>query len=99
MASETVAEDPSPQRLVGHSEPRASAPGAAAIASLITPLNTSMVPVALEDVRISLDVDTSTSISLVSTFAFASAIAQPLGGLAADRIGPRTVIMAGFLMM
>src|SRR5262245_66303614 len=79
--------------------PIASVTGAAAIASLITPLNTSMVPVALEDVRISLGVDTSTSISLLSAFAFASAIAQPVGGLVADRVGPRTVLLAGFPIM
>ena len=81
----------------GH--PVASVTSAAAIASLITPLNTSMVPVALEDVRISLGVDTSTAISLLSAFAFASAIAQPVGGLVADRVGPRTVLLAGFLIM
>src|SRR5262245_48441157 len=81
----------------GH--PVASVTSAAAIASLITPLNTSMVPVALEDVRISLGVDTSTAISLLSAFAFASAIAQPVGGLVADRVGPRTVLLVGFPIM
>src|SRR5262245_9713842 len=66
------------------SRPRvASVTSVAAIASLITPLNTSMVPVALEDVRTSLGVGTSTAISLLSAFAFASAIAQPVGGLVA----------------
>src|SRR5262245_145910 len=79
--------------------PVAKVTSAAAIASLITPLNTSMVPVALEDVRISLGVDTSTSISLLSAFAFTSAIAQPMAGLVVDRVGPRTVLLAGFPIM
>src|SRR5262249_37309112 len=73
--------------------------GAAAIATLISPLNTSMVAVALEDVRISLGVDASTAVTLLSAFAFASALAHPVGGFFVDRFGPRTTMLAGFLIV
>src|SRR5262249_12519160 len=72
---------------------------AAAIAALVTPFNTSLIAVALEKLRLTFGVDTRTSLSLLSAFALASAIALPMGGLLADRFGPRVVMLTGFCIM
>lgn len=73
--------------------------GTLAIATLLNPLNTSMIAVALVDVQGSFGVGTSDSTWLLSSSALTSALAQPVTGVLADRFGPRRVLLAGLLVV
>jgi MFS family permease len=69
--------------------------GAIALASMLTPLNTSMLPVALPHVQREFGTSASASTWLLTVFALVSAVGHPLAGVLADRLGPRRVLMAG----
>src|SRR5262249_51069819 len=69
--------------------------GTVAVATALNPLNTSMIAVALADVRSDLRVGPASASLLLLSFALASAVAQPLAGWLADRVGSRRVLVAG----
>jgi MFS family permease len=66
-----------------------------ALASMLTPLNTSMLPVALPHVQREFGTSANASTWLLTVFALGSAVGHPLAGVLADRLGPRRVLMAG----
>jgi MFS family permease len=72
--------------------------GAIALASTLTPLNTSMLPVALPHVQREFGTSASASTWLLTVFALVSAVGHPLAGVLADRLGPRRVLMAGLVV-
>ena len=72
--------------------------GAIALASMLTPLNTSMLPVALPHVQREFGTSASASTWLLTVFALVSAVGHPLAGVLADRLGPRRVLMAGLVV-
>jgi MFS family permease len=69
--------------------------GTVALASLLNPLNTSMLAVALPQLQREFGTSAGASTWLHTVFAFVSAIAHPLAGVLADRLGPRRVLIAG----
>jgi MFS family permease len=69
------------------------------LGTLLTPLNSSMVAVALVRLQQDFAVGVGTVTWLVSGFYLASAIAQPVTGRLADRLGPRRVFVAGLLLV
>jgi hypothetical protein len=69
--------------------------GAIALASMLTPLNTSMLPVALPHVQREFGTSASASTWLLTVFALGSAVGHPLAGVLADRLGPRRVLIGG----
>jgi MFS family permease len=75
-----------------------TAVGTVAMAAVLTPLNTSMFPVALPDVQREFSVSARASTWLLTVFALASALAHPLAGYLADRLGPRRVLVAGLVV-
>ncbi len=75
-----------------------AAVGTVAVATVLNPLNTSMIAVALSELGRVFGVSTSTSTWLVSAFALASAVGHPLAGCLADALGPRRVLVAGLVI-
>lgn len=73
--------------------------GTVALATLLNPLNTSMIAVALVDLQRSFAVETGASTWLLSAFALTSAIAQPIMGRLAQRFGPGRVLLAGLFIV
>jgi MFS family permease len=69
------------------------------LGTLLTPLNSSMVAVALASLQRDFAVGVGTVTWLVSGFYLASAIAQPMTGRLADRLGPRRVFLAGLVLV
>jgi MFS family permease len=69
--------------------------GTVALASLLNPLNTSMLAVALPQVQREFGTSAGASTWLHTVFAFVSALGHPLAGVLADRLGPRRVLIAG----
>src|SRR5215472_13652459 len=69
------------------------------LGTLLTPLNSSMVAVALARLEQDFSVGVGTVTWLVSGFYLASAIAQPVTGRLADRLGPRRVFVSGLLVV
>src|SRR5262249_31214796 len=72
--------------------------GTVAWAVALNPLNTSMMAMALPEMRHVFAVSARTSTWLLSAFAAASALGHPLPGALADRLGPRRVLAAGLVM-
>lgn len=72
---------------------------ATALASLLAPLNSTMVAVALPDVRHHYDVGVGSLTWLVSSYLIAVAISQPAGGRLGDHFGHLRVVMAGLLAL
>ncbi|HEU4426563.1 MAG TPA: MFS transporter, partial [Pilimelia sp.] len=66
-----------------------------ALGTLLNPLNSSMIAVALVALQQAFDVGVATSSWLVSAFYLAACVAQPLMGRIADRFGPRRVYCTG----
>lgn len=83
------ATDRLPRRLVG----------AIALGTLLNPLNSSMIAVALIPLRSDFGVSVATVTWLVSGFYLAAAIGQPLMGRLADLFGPRRVFCCGLLLV
>jgi MFS family permease len=69
------------------------------LGTLLTPLNSSMVAVALVSLQHDFGVGVGTATWLVSGFYLASAVAQPVTGRLADRLGPRRVFLTGLLLV
>jgi MFS family permease len=75
-----------------------AAVGTVAVATVLNPLNTSMIAVALSELGRVFGVSASASTWLVSAFALASAVGHPLAGRLADGLGPRRVLVAGLVI-
>ncbi|HZU14203.1 MAG TPA: MFS transporter [Chloroflexota bacterium] len=67
--------------------------------TLLNPLNSSMIAVALLTLRADFHVSIATVTWLVSGFYLAGAVGMPLMGRLADRFGPRRVFTAGLLLV
>lgn len=70
-----------------------------ALGTLLNPLNSSMIAVALVGLQRDFDVGIATSTWLVSGFYLAAAVAQPLMGRLADQVGARRLFVAGLVLM
>src|SRR5688500_14514105 len=68
-----------------------------ALGSIVAPLNSTMLAVALPDIRESFDVGHGTVAWLVSSYLIAMAAAQPLGGRIGDQIGRERALSLGLL--
>lgn len=66
--------------------------------TLLNPLNSSMIAVALLDLRSSFAVSTGTASWLISSFYLAGAIGMALMGRLADQFGPRRVFCTGVVL-
>ncbi|HLH21719.1 MAG TPA: MFS transporter [Chloroflexota bacterium] len=73
--------------------------GAVLAGTLLNPLNSSMIAVALVLIQADFRVSVATASWLLSGFALAAAVAQPLMGRFADLFGPRRVFCAGLLLV
>lgn len=82
---------------------RGAAPGeravlaTAALGTMLLPLNSTMIAVALPDIVDDLDVSVASTAWLVSGYLIAQASLQPLAGKLGDRLGRRTLILAGLI--
>jgi len=72
---------------------------AIAAGTLLNPLNSSMIAVALVTIGRSFSVSIQTVTWLVSGFYLAAAVGQPLMGRLADRFGPRKVFLLGLSLV
>src|SRR5262245_9916703 len=72
--------------------------GTVALAAMLNPLNTSILPVALPQLQREFGTSASASTWLLTLFALVSAIGHPLAGVLADRLGPRRVLIAGLVI-
>jgi len=72
---------------------------AIALGTLLNPLNSSMIAVALVSLQHAFGVGLATSSWLVSAFYLAACVGQPLMGRIADRFGPRRVYCAGLVVV
>lgn len=70
-----------------------------AAASFLAPLNSSMLAVALPDIRGSFGVSVATATWLVSAYLVSVAVAQPVGGRLGDAFGCRRVILLGLTVL
>ena len=65
---------------------------------MLSPLNTSLFPVALPDLQREFSTSARASTWLLTVFALASAVGHPLAGYLADSLGPRRVLLAGLVV-
>src|SRR3989304_9681905 len=65
------------------------------LGSIVAPLNSTMLAVALPDIRQDFAIGHSTVAWLVSSYLIAMAVAQPVGGRIGDQIGRARVFRAG----
>src|SRR5262245_13279899 len=72
--------------------------GTVAVAAMLSPLNTSMFPVALPALQREFSTSASATTWLLTVFALASAVGHPVAGYLADRLGPRCVLVAGLVI-
>lgn len=72
---------------------------AMAAASFLAPLNSSMLAVALPDIRSSFGVSVGAATWLVSGYLVSVAVAQPVGGRLGDAFGCRRVIVVGLAVL
>src|ERR1700730_3125612 len=68
------------------------------LGTLLNPLNSSMIAVALVALHRDFNVDLGTSTWLVSAFYLTGAVGQPLMGRLADLLGPRRVFLTGLAL-
>lgn len=68
------------------------------LGTLLNPLNSSMIAVALVPLHIDFHVDLGTSTWLVSSFYLTASVAQPLMGRLADLFGARRIFLIGIAM-
>ncbi|OLB77664.1 MAG: hypothetical protein AUI14_15460 [Actinobacteria bacterium 13_2_20CM_2_71_6] len=73
--------------------------GSIALGTLLNPLNSSMIAVALVPLQREFGVSLATSTWLISGFYLTASVAQPLMGRFADRYGPRRVFCAGLALV
>ncbi|WP_314149401.1 MFS transporter [uncultured Leifsonia sp.] len=72
---------------------------ALSLGTLLNPLNSSMIAVALVPLQHSFRVDVTTVTWVITSFYLASAAGQPLMGRLADRFGPRRLFLFGMLVV
>src|SRR5207248_11522887 len=65
------------------------------LGTLLNPLNSSMIAVALVTLHLDFGIDLGTSTWLISAFYLAGAVGQPLMGRLADLLGARRVFLTG----
>src|SRR3990172_11547545 len=65
-----------------------------ALGGILAPLNSTMLAVALPELRRDFGVGHAEIAWLVSAYLIAMAVAQPLGGRLGDQLGPPTVFLA-----
>jgi MFS family permease len=65
---------------------------ATSIGALLAPLNSTMIAIALPEIRGDFDVDHASLGWLISSYLIVMAVAQPLGGRLGDQIGRKRVI-------
>lgn len=70
-----------------------------ALGTILSPLNSSMVAVALFSMQRDFGVSISTVTWVISAFYLAACVGQPLMGRFADRFGPRRVLVAGMMLV
>jgi MFS family permease len=70
-----------------------------ALGTLLNPLNSSMIAIALVSLQRTFDVGIAASSWLISGFYLSAAVAQPLMGRIADRFGPRRVYLGGLAIV
>lgn len=70
-----------------------------AIGTILNPLNSSMISVALVVLAFDFDVSTTHITLVISAFYLTAAVGQPLMGGLADRFGPRRVFLAGMVLV
>src|SRR5688500_12844149 len=73
--------------------------GAVLVGTLLNPLNSSMIAVALVLIQSDFRVSVATASWLLSGFALAAAVAQPVMGRCADLFGPRRIFCTGLLLV
>jgi MFS family permease len=73
--------------------------GSVALGTLLNPLNSSMIAVALLSLGATFHVSLVTATWLVSSFYLAGAVGQPLMGRLADLVGPRRIFCLGLLLV
>lgn len=97
----TAAPAPQPGRaLAGASRPAQNVPlllALAALGSVLAPLNSTMVAIALPDIRQEFGLSHGAVAWLVSGYLIAMAVAQPIGGRLGDQIGRERVYRAGLV--
>jgi MFS family permease len=71
---------------------------AVALATLLNPLNSSMIAVALVPIQAAFRVSVSDATWLISAFYLAGAVGQPLMGRLGDQFGSRRVFMSGLAL-
>jgi MFS family permease len=71
---------------------------AVAWATLLNPLNSSMIAVALVPIQAAFRTSVADATWLISGFYLAGAVGQPLMGRLADRLGPRRVFVGGLVL-
>lgn len=69
------------------------------LGTLLNPLNSSMIAVALVRLQEEFDVGVATSSWLVSAFYVAASVAQPLMGRLVDRLGARRIFLTGLTVV
>lgn len=72
---------------------------ALSLGTLLNPLNSSMIAVALVPLQHGFRVDVTTVTWVITSFYLASAAGQPLMGRLADRFGPRRLFLFGMLVV
>lgn len=73
--------------------------GAILLGTLLNPLNSSMIAVALVTLGDDFDVSLATVTWLITAFYLAAAVGQPLMGRLADIVGPKRVFCAGWVLV
>ncbi len=73
--------------------------GSVAMGTLLNPLNSSMIAVALLSLGAAFHVSIVTATWLVSSFYLAGAVGQPLMGRLADLVGPRRIFCLGLVLV
>lgn len=73
--------------------------GALVLGTLLNPLNSSMIAVALVQIQRDFAVGVVDATWLISSYYLASAVAQPVTGRLADRLGPRRLFCVGLWLV
>jgi len=68
-----------------------------ALGGILAPLNSTMIAVALPELRDDFDINHGTIAWLISAYLIAMAVAQPVGGRLSDQLGRRRVYRAGLI--
>src|SRR5699024_6609552 len=69
------------------------------LGTLLNPLNSSMISVALTRLQYALDLSFASATWLISIFYLASAVGQPVMGKLGDMIGPKRLFLTGLILV